>query len=78
MAVKVPGNRPGRFSKTPEKVPVISRAIFKDTEDFAFEKKALWLANFLAKSLKFVLELFFIVYFRISLYLKVRYRKKMS
>ena len=56
--VKVPENRPGRFSKTPENLPVISRVISKATEDFAFEKKALWLANFLAKSLKFVLELF--------------------
>ena len=56
--VKVPGNRPGRFSKTPENLPVISRVIFKVTEDFAFEKKALWLANFLAESLKFVLDLF--------------------
>ena len=55
----MPENRPGRFSKAPENLPVISRAIFKATEDFAFEKKALWLANFLAKSLKLVLELFF-------------------
>ena len=57
--VKVPENRPGKFSKTPENLPGLSRVIFKVTEDFAFEKKALWLANFLAKSLKFVLELFF-------------------
>jgi len=31
---------------------------FKVIQDFAFEKKALWLANFLAKSLKFVLDFF--------------------
>ena len=74
--VKVPENGPGRFSKTPENLPGLSRAIFKVTEDFAFEKKALWLANFLAKSLKFVLDFFFNRFFRISLYLKVRYRKK--
>ena len=61
----MPENGPGRFSETPENLPVISRAIFKASEDFAFEKKALWLANFLAKSLKFVLDLFFKVYFRI-------------
>ena len=74
----MPGNGPGKFSKTPENLPGLSRVIFKVTEDVAFEKKAPWLANFLAKSLKFVLELFFKVYFRISLYLKVRKRKKMS
>ena len=74
----MPENGPGRFSKTPENLPGLSRVIFKATEDFAFEKKALWLANFLAKSLKFVLELFVYVYFRISLYLKVRNQKKMS
>ena len=78
MNVKVPENRPGRFSKTPENLPGLSRAIFKVTVDFAFEKKAFWLANFLVKSLKFVLDFFFEVHFRISLYLKVRKRKKMS
>ena len=53
--MKVPENRPGKFGKGPEKVPVISRVIFKVTGGLAFGKKALWLTNFLAKSLKFVL-----------------------
>ena len=57
--VKVPENRPGKFGKGPEKVPGLSRVIFKVTEGSAFGKKALWLANFLAKSLKFVLDIFF-------------------
>ena len=55
----MPENRPGKFGKGPEKAPGLSRAIFKVTEDFAFEKKALWLAHLLAKSLKFVLDVFF-------------------
>ena len=55
----MPENGPGKFSKTPENLPGLSRVMFKATEDFAFEEKALWLANFLAKSLKFVLDLFF-------------------
>ena len=59
MAVKVPENRPGKCGKGPEKVPGISRVIFKVTEGLTFGKKALWLANFLAKSFKFVLELYF-------------------
>ena len=39
MIVKVPENRPGRCSKTPENLPVLSRVIFNFTEDFALEKK---------------------------------------
>ena len=55
----MPGNRPGKFGKGPEKVPGLSRVIFDVTGGLAFGKKALRLANFLAKSLKFVLELIF-------------------
>ena len=57
MTVKVPENRPGKFRERPEKVPGLSRVIFKVTEGLTFGTKAFWLANFLAKSLKFVLEL---------------------
>ena len=74
--VKVPENRPGRFSKTPENLPVISRAIFKATEDFAFEKKALWLARIMAKSLKFVLELYFCSLYSKKFLLESSYRTK--
>ena len=55
----MPENGPGRFSNRPENLPVISRAIFKVTEGLALDKKALGLAKIMAKSLKFVLELFF-------------------
>ena len=58
MTVKVPENRPGKLGKRPETVPGISRVIFKVTGVLTFGKKALWLANFLAKSFKFVLELY--------------------
>ena len=64
MAVKVPENRPGKFGKGPKKVPGISRVIFKATEGLAFGKKVFWLANFLAKSLKFVLDLFLLSLYR--------------
>ena len=76
--VKVPENRPGRFSKTPENLPVISRVIFKAAEDFAFGKQALWLARIVAKSLKFVLELYFARLFPKKFLLESSYRKKMS
>ena len=78
MFVKVPENRPGRFGKGPEKVPGLSRVIFKATEDFAFGKKALWLARIMAKSLKFVLELYFCSLYWKKFLLKSSYRKKMS
>ena len=76
MAVKVPENRPGKFGKGPEKVPGISRVIFKVTGGLAFGKKALWLANFLAKSLKFVLELYFCSLYSKKFLLESSYRKK--
>ena len=39
MTVKMPENGPGRFSKAPENLPVLSRVIFEAPEDLAFEKK---------------------------------------
>ena len=74
--VKVLENRPGRFSKTPENLPGLSRVIFKVTEDFAFGKKALCLAGIMAKSLKFVLELYFCSLYSKKFLLKSSYRKK--
>ena len=75
MAVKVPENRPGNLEKGEKKVPGISRAIFKVTEGLTFGKKAVWLANFVAKSLKFVLELYFCSLYWKKFLLKSSYRK---